>query len=163
MSSKYQLRFRCNILPEYIERFRENLDSKKEKWNAYDIWNGDIWFNFDNTILECIIKNPVKGHLCSLNDNYVSFMKKCVVPYTSYIHYCNIGSENETNIQYYSDSDLRNSDIDVYEGNFDLHDSIRSILHVYNDDGDIIKTIVTYKEPVKRKQELSLDKSYGVY
>ncbi len=157
MTWTYTLKFTCKILPEFIELFDKEYSTFSEKCSSYNIWNGYYTseFNINESIFHCTITNPIEEHPYTLCDNYISFVKDIIVQYSSTIYFCHIESNDSSyDTRYYTDSELR----DIV---FSLHDNIGSIQHIYDDNGDITRTIVNYNKPIKRISEIDLDKCYG--
>lgn len=164
---------------EEVDRLREEskqqrVKEEKEREKTYellpknfkdliDIWiKLDIGVHFYEYILKgneftCEISKKVNLHKGNLRDDYLEFLKDIIVPITNEITYCEIESDDYGDMKwYYSDSQLRNV-------RFNLHDKIKYIEHIYNEDNtEIYETRVYYKHSIKKSQLLDLNREYGL-
>lgn len=192
MGWHYFLTVKCKILPEYLQFIKLNyldkfyLDNSDEesdytpkeystsilqKFNQLsksykdliDIWNGlqiglcCHTYELKNNEFFLLIEKKVTRHRGDLKEDYLTFVRDILVPISSEILECSISSDDFGCFKYeYTDAELRNIP-------FRLANRVKSIEHKYSDDGnEIIETRVIYKQSIKKKHVLDLDREYGV-
>jgi hypothetical protein len=128
----------------------------------------DIWIDLDicrfykyefdvsTCLFSCQIRKKVTSHTHTgrLWQDYELFLKDIIVPISSFIHECNIESDDFGDImQIYTDMELRGQ-------RFILNDMIKSINHILQD-GEIVGTTLIYKRSIKPSQLIDLDRCFG--
>lgn len=146
---------------EIIEKEYELLPKKFK--DIIDIWRelciGNHFYEYDVNGLNftCKISKKVIWHEGNLEEDYKTFLNDIIVPITSEISFCEIKSDDYGCITWsYSDSELRNIP-------FRLQDKVKTVEHIYSDDGsEIIESRVIYKYSIKELQLLDLNRVYGI-
>jgi hypothetical protein len=181
MGWHYTLTFTCTVHPDYLDfirrgllqRFADSIGETDEDIAVYeglsksyrdlvDIWNSlGIGRRFreyllEGNVLTCQISKKVTSHCGDLRADMESFMRDIIVPLSTEISSCHIDSDDYGEMCHeYSDAELRNIQ-------FCLQDKIKSVEHVYSEDGaEIIETRVVYKHSIKPIQFLDLNRAYG--
>ena len=141
----FELNLKCTILPEFVEfikqRYLFDMDyAYKHKYKI--IYDGlsksfkdliDIWINLDissfyeyvfdesSSLFTCQIRKKVTSHTGDLWKEYKLFLKEIIVPISSFIHECNIESDDwDCRSEVYTDMELRGQ-------RFILNDMVKSI------------------------------------
>jgi hypothetical protein len=160
IENKYLQKFES--CKEYVEK-KDELDTLSKSYkDLIEIWTklgiGHYFreYKLTGNLFEFEISKKVTTHGVDLWEDYVKFLKDILVPITSVIYECQIESDDYGDrVQHYSDTELRNVP-------FCLNEKIKSIEHVYNDDGtEIFETRVVYKRSIPKVQLLDLNRSYG--
>ena len=174
----YTLDVTCKILPEhvdfiskkYIYNFTIDSDEdedvppisslKKIYREILDMWR-PLHLNYfreyeigSDNIFTCQISKKVNTYRGDLWEDLLTFVKEILVPLSSEITYCRIMSDDfGDRTQLYTDLELRG-------GRLVLQPLIKTLKHIYDEDGDIVETRITYKRSIKKSQGLDLDRAY---
>jgi hypothetical protein len=166
------LEVRCRLLPAYLSFMKENmlvqlrgggeevmeLRDKLPK-HLQDIMNLWISLGLDNSFREYVIDGEelymeLVDKDAWTHDTMMVFVKDILVPITSEIIECRTIHDIYDSVSHYSDSELRNI-------SFCLRDQVKSVEHVYSEDGsEIYETRVVYKRSIPRRLFLDLDRAY---
>lgn len=173
----YTLDVTCKILPEhvdfiskkYIYNFSIDSDDDEQPPSAQlkkiyreflDLWR-PLDLNYfqqyelqsDNTF-SCQISKKVINHRGDLWEDLLTFVKEILVPLSSEITYCRIMSDD------FGDAKRFYTDLELRDGRLNLQQLIKSLKHIYDEDGDIVETRIIYKRSIKKLQTLDLDRCY---
>ena len=164
-----QILARKEIIQEAITEIEDNNryynTSSKTIRDFIDIWrNLKLGWSFykytlsDDGVFECELSRKVTDHpggSYSLAKDLLSFIKDIIVMITSEITECYIESDDFGDaVWHYTDRELRNIP-------FNYKDKIKSIQHVYSEDGsEIYETRVVYKHTIKNIEFIDLDRCY---
>jgi hypothetical protein len=102
---------------------------------------------------ELHISKKVNHHHGNLRTDMEQFVKDVLVPTTSFIHLCEIKSDD------YGDSKWIYTDLELRGGSLYLHQIVRSVQHVWIE-GEIAESRVIYKRGIPKHQQLDLDRLF---
>jgi hypothetical protein len=167
------LEVRCRLLPAYVSFMKDNMLAQlseggeeamelRDKLPKFlqDIMNLWVSLGLDNSFREYVIDGEelymeLFDKKAWSDNTMMAFVKEILVPMTSEILECRTIDDLYDRVRHYSDSELRNV-------SFCLEDQVRSLKHVYSEDGsEIYETHVVYKRSIPRRLFLDLDRAYG--